>query len=92
MIVASTIQLAHALEMRIVAEGVENSADLGALATMGIDMLQGYHLGHPMPASDINAWLIDWASSEHTSMFSSSDEPAQENDTDTPMQDREDSR
>jgi diguanylate cyclase (GGDEF)-like protein len=59
MIVASTIQLAHALDMRIVAEGVENAEDLEALVTMGIDMVQGYHLARPMPPSQIDRWVRD---------------------------------
>jgi diguanylate cyclase (GGDEF)-like protein len=60
MIVASTIQLAHALDMRIVAEGVENAADLGALIEMGIDTVQGYYLARPMPASDVVSWVSSW--------------------------------
>jgi diguanylate cyclase (GGDEF)-like protein len=57
MIVASTIQLAHALEMRIVAEGVENAADLAELVAMGIDTVQGYHLARPMPADELARWV-----------------------------------
>ncbi len=60
MIVASTIQLAQALDMRTVAEGVEDAADLGALVSLGIDVLQGYHLARPMPAAEIEQWLRDW--------------------------------
>lgn len=60
MIVASTIQLAHALDMRIVAEGVENAADLAALVAMGIDTVQGYHLARPMPSSQVEQWVRDW--------------------------------
>lgn len=60
MIVASTIQLAHALEMRIVAEGVENAADLAELVAMGIDTVQGYHLASPMPSHELTRWLQDW--------------------------------
>lgn len=61
MIVASTIQLAHALDMRIVAEGVENAADLQALVEMGIDTVQGYHLARPMPAAEIEGWVRGWS-------------------------------
>jgi EAL domain-containing protein (putative c-di-GMP-specific phosphodiesterase class I) len=61
MIVASTIQLAHALSMRIVAEGVENADDLASLVAMGIDTVQGYHLARPMPSSQIVRWLQDWS-------------------------------
>ncbi|MBM7519935.1 putative bifunctional diguanylate cyclase/phosphodiesterase [Nocardioides nitrophenolicus] len=60
MIVASTIQLAHALDMRIVAEGVENAADLEVLIEMGIDTVQGYHLASPMPAVEMERWVRDW--------------------------------
>jgi EAL domain-containing protein (putative c-di-GMP-specific phosphodiesterase class I) len=60
MIVASTIQLAHALDMRTVAEGVEDAADMAGLVGMGIDMLQGYHLARPMPASQVDQWVRDW--------------------------------
>ena len=65
MIVASTIQLAHALEMRIVAEGVENAADLAELVAMGIDAVQGYHLARPMPSGELNRWVRDWTRSDH---------------------------
>ncbi|CAM3246712.1 bifunctional diguanylate cyclase/phosphodiesterase [Nocardioides dubius] len=58
-IVASTIQLAHALDMRIVAEGVENAATLECLVEMGIDTVQGYHLARPMPSAQIHQWLQD---------------------------------
>ena len=65
MIVASTIQLAHALDMRIVAEGVENADDLAALVSMGIDTVQGYYLARPMPASHVDEWVRRWALSGH---------------------------
>ena len=87
MIVASTIQLAQALDMRIVAEGVENPDDLACLVGMGIDMLQGYHLARPMPASQINQWVRDWNFIDHSSASSPLAETAQE-----PEQDREESR
>ncbi len=53
MVVGSTIQLAHALDMTIVAEGVENAADLEVLVELGIDVLQGYHLAEPMSAGEV---------------------------------------
>ncbi len=66
MIVASTIQLAHALDMRIVAEGVENAADLASLVAMGIDTVQGYHLARPMPADQVDQWVRSWTSTDHS--------------------------
>jgi len=61
MIVASTIQLAHALDMRAVAEGVENADDVAGLVEMGIDSIQGYYVGQPMPSSELSQWLREWA-------------------------------
>ncbi|MET0928707.1 MAG: bifunctional diguanylate cyclase/phosphodiesterase [Aeromicrobium sp.] len=78
MIVASTIQLAHALELRIVAEGVENAADLASLVAMGIDTVQGYHLGHPMPSSQINQWLREWDATDFAPVLSPLPETAEE--------------
>ena len=66
MIVASTVALAHALDLRIVGEGVEDAADLEALAAMGVDTVQGYHLARPMPAWQIAAWSRTWADTHPT--------------------------
>lgn len=60
MIVGSTVQLAHALDMRIVAEGVENAADLAELVALGIDTVQGYHLARPMAPDVVGRWIRAW--------------------------------
>lgn len=65
MIVASTVGLAHALDLRIVAEGVEDVADLDALAAMEVDTVQGYHFARPMPAWQITAWMKKWTEQHH---------------------------
>ncbi len=49
-IIRSTIDLAHALHLRIVAEGVETEANLALIAELGCDTAQGYLLGKPLPA------------------------------------------
>ncbi|WP_159449115.1 bifunctional diguanylate cyclase/phosphodiesterase [Demequina sp. NBRC 110055] len=56
-IVRSTIELALALGLRVVAEGVEDERTAQALATFGAVIGQGYHLGHPVPAEQIDALL-----------------------------------
>lgn len=48
LIVRSTIDLAHALEMEVVAEGVETPATLALLSVMGCDMIQGYLISRPI--------------------------------------------
>ena len=50
-IIRSTVDLAHSLNMRIVAEGVETDANLALIAELGCDAAQGYLLGRPAPAS-----------------------------------------
>jgi diguanylate cyclase (GGDEF)-like protein len=56
-IVRSTINLGHDLGLRIIAEGVEDSATLNQLALLGCDLAQGYHLSRPMPADAFVDWL-----------------------------------
>ncbi|HVL06088.1 MAG TPA: EAL domain-containing protein [Acidimicrobiales bacterium] len=50
-IIRSTIDLAHALRLRIVAEGVETPANLALISELGCDTAQGYLLGKPLPAA-----------------------------------------
>jgi EAL domain-containing protein (putative c-di-GMP-specific phosphodiesterase class I)/CHASE2 domain-containing sensor protein len=47
-LINSTIKLAHELDMRVVAEGVEDQQVLQALARMECDIIQGYHIGRPV--------------------------------------------
>jgi EAL domain-containing protein (putative c-di-GMP-specific phosphodiesterase class I) len=56
-VVAAVIDLAHAHELVVVAEGVETAEQLDALRTMGCDRAQGYLLGRPMRPADLEALL-----------------------------------
>jgi diguanylate cyclase len=56
-IVQSTVELAHALGLRMVAEGVESEAHLRELARLGCDVAQGYHISRPVTAEQLGAWL-----------------------------------
>ncbi|MCX7662423.1 MAG: EAL domain-containing protein [Tepidimonas fonticaldi] len=49
LIVRSIIELAHRLNLRVVAEGVETAAQAEWLITHGCDALQGYWFGRPGP-------------------------------------------
>ncbi len=60
LIVRSTIDLAHALEMEVVAEGVETPAALALLTVMGCDIAQGYFISRPI---DLPA-LLDFLGSD----------------------------
>jgi len=51
--VRSTIELGHALGLRIVAEGIEDEATLNLLAEYGCDVAQGYCISRPMPAEEL---------------------------------------
>ena len=54
-LVRSTIDLAHELGLKVVGEGVEDAECLEALAALGCDTVQGYHVGKPMPSADFLA-------------------------------------
>lgn len=56
MIVRSTIELAHSLELKVIAEGVEDKATWDELETMGCDMVQGYYACKPLPSGDFMDW------------------------------------
>lgn len=58
-IVRSTIGLALALGLRVVAEGIEDGPTTAALRKLGGVVGQGYHLGRPGPADQIGARLDD---------------------------------
>ncbi len=52
-IVKAIIALAHSLRMRVIAEGVENAAQLAFLKQHGCDEYQGFYFSKPMPACDV---------------------------------------
>jgi diguanylate cyclase len=56
-IVKSTVELAHNLDMRMIAEGVENEAVLDRLRQWDCDLVQGYHLARPQPPDSLTPWL-----------------------------------
>jgi EAL domain-containing protein (putative c-di-GMP-specific phosphodiesterase class I) len=55
-IVRSTIELAHNLGLRTVAEGVEDAATLEHLADLGCELAQGYHLSRPLLPDALARW------------------------------------
>ncbi|MEH3047652.1 putative bifunctional diguanylate cyclase/phosphodiesterase [Sphingomonas adhaesiva] len=60
-LVRSTIDLAHALDLRVVAEGIEDAANLAFLKACGCDYAQGYFVARPMGYDDLLAFVTSAA-------------------------------
>ncbi|WP_374674820.1 EAL domain-containing protein [Ideonella sp.] len=58
-LVHSTVQVADALHLRVVAEGVETEEQAAALVALGCHLAQGFLFGRPMVAVDFEAWWAD---------------------------------
>ena len=56
-IVRSTIDLAHNMGLKVIAEGIETKQSWDKLLEMGCDMGQGYYMCRPLKADDLNDWL-----------------------------------
>jgi EAL domain-containing protein (putative c-di-GMP-specific phosphodiesterase class I) len=52
-LVQSTIELGHALGLRVVGEGIEDGATLELLTELGCDLAQGYFIARPKPAHQL---------------------------------------
>jgi predicted signal transduction protein with EAL and GGDEF domain len=66
LLVKSTIDLAHGLGLKVVAEGVETADTLALLTGMGCDIAQGYLIARPMPLEDLLAFLGPSAAREES--------------------------
>ena len=58
-IVKATIEMAHAMGLRVVAEGVENQETFTRLKEMGCELIQGYLISKPVPAEEISEQLAE---------------------------------
>jgi len=56
-IVRATVDLAHNMGLRVVAEGVETQTVLQRLQSIGCDEVQGYFVSRPLSAADFAAWM-----------------------------------
>lgn len=59
-ILESSVELAHKLDLRLVAEGVESEADWNLVSGLGCHEVQGYWISKPLPAEKLMIWLEDW--------------------------------
>ncbi len=61
LIVQTTSQMARAMGLRFVAEGVEDARSVSELVPLGVDVLQGYHISRPMPSDAVAPWVREWS-------------------------------
>ena len=55
--VQAIVQMAAAMRLQCVAEGVEDISAADQLKQLGVDTLQGFHFAEPMPVEAFNTWL-----------------------------------
>jgi EAL domain-containing protein (putative c-di-GMP-specific phosphodiesterase class I) len=69
--VRAIVQMAHTLDLRVVAEGVETEAQRDLLVATGCDELQGFLFARPMTAQALAAWACaEPVDAPHTGAFS----------------------
>ena len=56
-IVRATVELAHSLNLEVVAEGVEDESTMRRVATLDCEEAQGFFLSKPVPAEELTEWL-----------------------------------
>ncbi len=57
MIVRATIDLAHNLGLKVIAEGVENQETFAQLEALGCDAIQGYYITRGLAAAEFDSWM-----------------------------------
>ena len=56
-VVSSVVQLARAMDLRVIAEGVETERQVAQLSRLGVDAVQGFGLSRPVSAEDLASQL-----------------------------------
>jgi diguanylate cyclase (GGDEF)-like protein len=67
-IARSIIKMAHELQIDVVAEGIENQAQLNFLKEAECNYGQGYHFGKPMPAKEFEDWLTLYSNQNYNNI------------------------
>jgi diguanylate cyclase (GGDEF)-like protein len=67
----AVVQLAHTLDLRVVAEGVETELQRDHLLALGCDELQGFLFAKPMPAKSLELWATNESDAPHPSFRAS---------------------
>jgi len=60
-VVKAVVDIAHTLDLRVVAEGTEHDEQLQVLRALGVDEVQGFLHARPMPAAEVSSWLQEHA-------------------------------
>ena len=68
LLVRSSIDLAHALDMEVTAEGVDDPLALSLLRVMGCDLIQGYLISPPLGVDAFERFLSTFDHREHLSV------------------------
>jgi EAL domain-containing protein (putative c-di-GMP-specific phosphodiesterase class I) len=58
-LVQAMINLAHDLNLHVVAEGIENERQLALLRDYGCDQVQGFLVSRALPIDELSTWLVD---------------------------------
>lgn len=58
-IVQTTIELGHAMGLKVIAEGVEDENTWALLSQWNCDFVQGFYMSKPEPASKLKPWLLN---------------------------------
>nr|WP_246590159.1 EAL domain-containing protein [Marinobacterium ramblicola] len=58
-IIKTILALGQSLKLAVVAEGVESTSQAELLQSLGCDQVQGYLYARPMPASELETWLLE---------------------------------
>jgi diguanylate cyclase (GGDEF)-like protein len=74
--VRATLAMAKALNLTVIAEGVEHNSDIKRLFELGCDYMQGYALAKPLDIEGFEAILRKQPQFEHRKSYSPSNEPA----------------
>ena len=56
-IVKTTVNLAHSMKLKVVAEGVEDIETMRRISALGCEQAQGYFLSKPIPSKSFRSWL-----------------------------------
>lgn len=64
-LVTAIVAMAHGLNLKVIAEGVESQAQWTFLKQVRCDLMQGFYVGKPMPAEDFESFLSEHCMERH---------------------------